>query len=134
LLPAAGAASGDGSGLAGIAGLRGRPANVQATRERDRIRDIVLSHNPAIQDCYRHQLKGNAALKGKATVRFTIDHMGRVVNAEIVHSEMTSDGVPVALAQMEDCILNKIRKWRDFGQVDESHGDVTFRQTYNFGY
>jgi hypothetical protein len=131
LLPSAGTASGDGSGFAR---LRSRPANVQATRERDRIRDIVLSHNPAIQDCYRHQLKGNAALKGKVTVRFTIDPKGRVVSAEVVHSEMTSDGVPIALAQMEDCILNKIRKWRDFGQVDESQGDVTFRQTYNFGY
>jgi len=132
LLPSAG--SGDDSGLPGIARLRARPSNVQATRERDRIRDIVLSHNPAIQDCYRHQLKGNAALKGKVTVRFTIDHLGRVVNAEIVHSEMASDGVPIALAQMEECILNKIRKWRDFGQVDETQGDVTFRQTYNFGY
>ncbi|MDZ7360557.1 MAG: AgmX/PglI C-terminal domain-containing protein [candidate division KSB1 bacterium] len=133
LLSTDGAAT-EGSGLPGIARLRARPANVQATRDRDRIRDIVLSHNPAIQDCYRHQLKGNAALKGKVTVRFTIDPMGRVVNAEIVHSEMTSDGVPVALAQMEECILNKIRKWRDFGQVDETQGDVTFRQTYNFGY
>ena len=134
LLPSAGGASGDGSGLPGISGLRARPANVQATRDRDRIRDIVLAHNPAIQDCYRHQLKGNAALKGKVMVRFTIAPRGRVVSAEVVHSEMTADGVPIALAQMEECILNKIRKWRDFGQVDESQGGVTFRQTYHFGY
>jgi hypothetical protein len=118
----------------GISGLRSRPANEKATRDREKIRETVLAHNPAIQDCYRRQLKGNAALKGKVTVRFTINHMGYVVHAEIVSADMTADGAPIVLPEMEECILTKIRKWRDFGQVDESQSDVTFRQTYNFGY
>jgi len=118
----------------GISGLRSRPTNGHTTRNRDKIREIILAHNPAIQDCYRRQLKGNAALKGKVTVRFTINTMGYVVYAEIVSTDMTADGVPIVLSEMEECILTKIRKWRDFGQVDESQGELTFRQTYNFGY
>lgn len=118
----------------GISGLRSRPNNLQATRDPNKIREVVLAHNPAIQDCYRRQLKGNAALKGKVTVRFTINPLGYVVNAEIVNGVMTADGLPVMLPEMEECILTKIRKWRDFGQVQATQGDVTFRQTYNFGY
>jgi hypothetical protein len=120
--------------MPGITGLRSRPPGGQATRDRNKIREVVLAHNPAIQDCYRRQLKGNAALKGKVTVRFTINTMGSVVHAEIVNAEMTADGVPVILTEMSECILSKIRKWHDFGQVDESQGELTFRQTYNFGY
>lgn len=133
LLPVSPAHSG-AAPLAGITGLRGRPAKGPATRDRERIREIVLAHSPAIQDCYRRQLKGNAALKGKVSVRFTVNPLGYVSEVEVVKSEMMADGVPVQLPQLEECILGKIRKWRDFGQVDDSQGDVTFRQTYNFGY
>jgi hypothetical protein len=120
--------------MPGISGLRPRPAIGQATRDRDKIREVVLAHNPAIQDCYRRQLKDNTALKGKVTVRFTINPLGYIVHAEILNTEITADGAPVTLAEMEECILTKIRRWRDFGKVDEAQGDVTFRQTYNFGY
>lgn len=118
----------------GLAGLRSRPANGQASRERDKIRDLVTAHNPAIQDCYRKQLKGNAALKGKVTVRFTVNPMGHVIDAEVIKSAMTSGATAVVLPELEECIVNKIRNWRDFGQVDESTGDMTYRQTYVFGY
>ena len=122
------------SGAASLAGLRSRALKGRATRDRDRIREIVLAHNPAIQDCYRRQLKGNPTLKGKVAVRFTVNSLGYVSEVEIVKSEMMADGALVQLPQMEICILEKIRKWRDFGRVDETQGDVTFRQTYNFGY
>jgi len=118
----------------GVSGLRSRPANGHATRERDKIRDLVAAHNPAIQDCYRKQLKGDTALKGKVTVRFTVNPIGHVVDAQVVKSAMTSGAAPVTLPELEACILNKIQKWRDFGQVDESTGEVTYRQTYVFGY
>ncbi|MCI0697327.1 AgmX/PglI C-terminal domain-containing protein [candidate division KSB1 bacterium] len=118
----------------GISGLRMRPTNGHATRERDKIRDLVAAHNPAIQDCYRKQLKGDTALKGKVTVRFTVNPLGHVVDAQVVKSAMTSGTEPVTLPELEACILNKIRNWRDFGQVDESTGEVTYRQTYVFGY
>jgi hypothetical protein len=118
----------------GISGLRSRPANGQATRERDKIRDLVAAHNPAIQDCYRKQLKGDTALKGKVTVRFTVNPMGYVVDAQVVKSAMMSDATPVTLPELDACILDRIRNWRDFGQVDESTGAVTYRQTYVFGY
>jgi hypothetical protein len=118
----------------GVSGLRSRPSNGYATRERDKIRDLVAAHNPAIQDCYRKQLKGDIALKGKVTVRFTVNPTGHVVDAQVVKSAMMSGAEPVTLPDLEACIVNKIRNWRDFGQVDESTGEVTYRQTYVFGY
>ncbi|MGH7595498.1 MAG: AgmX/PglI C-terminal domain-containing protein, partial [bacterium] len=118
----------------GVSGLRSRPANGHATRERDKIRDLVAAHNPAIQDCYRKQLKGNTALKGKVTVRFTVNTVGHVVDAQVMKSAMMAGAELVTLPELEACILNRIRNWRDFGQVDESTGEVTYRQTYVFGY
>lgn len=118
----------------GLVGLRSRPTNGYATRDREKIRELVLAHNPAIQDCYRYQLKNNPTLKGKITIRFTINPSGHVIDARVYSSSFTSDAMPIELPEMEDCILNKIRKWRDFGQVDEVIGEVTLRQTYVFGY
>jgi hypothetical protein len=73
-------------------------------------------------------------LKGKITIRFTINPSGHVVDARVYSFAFTMDSVPVELPDMTDCILNKIRNWRDFGQVDEAIGNLTFRQTYVFGY
>ena len=119
---------------AGIGGLRARPVNGYSTREKETIRQLVAAHNPAIQDCYRRQLKGNAALKGKVTVRFVVNTIGHVIDAQVVKSEMMADGAPISLPEMEQCILGKILKWRDFGQVEPATGDMMFRQTYVFGY
>ncbi|MDZ7343277.1 MAG: AgmX/PglI C-terminal domain-containing protein [candidate division KSB1 bacterium] len=115
-------------------GLRSRPTNGSVTRDPEKIREQVLAHNPAIQDCYRYQLKNNPTLKGKITVRFTINPSGHVINAQVYSSSFTSDSMPIELPEMEDCILNKVRKWRDFGQVEETIGEITLRQTYVFGY
>jgi hypothetical protein len=118
----------------GVTGLRSRPTNGQTTRDREKIREIVSAHNPAIQDCYRKALKSLPTLKGTITVRFTISPAGYIAGAEVVSSSLTVDSVPIKLAEMEACILNKIVKWRDFGQVDESVGNVTVKQKYAFGY
>jgi hypothetical protein len=118
----------------GIGGLRSRLVNGYSTRDKETIRQLVAAHNPAIQDCYRRQLKGNAALKGKVTVRFVIDPTGHVIEAQVIKAEMAVEGAPISLPEMEKCILSKIFKWRDFGQADPSLGDMMFRQTYVFGY
>ncbi len=107
--------------------FRERPKQVFEHRDLQRIRKVVLSHNLAIQDCYRYELKQNPELKGKITVRFSIDYTGSVTDAEIVRSTMN-------LPRMENCILNRIRRWNDFAPVSPDQGTVSIRHTYVFGY
>jgi hypothetical protein len=108
------------------AGLRTRPKRKYARRTADRIKETVLGHNPAIQDCYRLELKTNPDLSGKITVRITISPAGRVTYAEIV-------GSTIQLPAFEYCLIEKIRRWNDFGEVDDVQGHITFRHTYVFG-
>ncbi len=112
---------------AGLDGLRARAEIEQASREPKVLKEIVLAHNPAIQDCYRAQLKNNAQLKGKVEVRLKISPQGYVKEVGIIAST-------IDLPELEHCILTKIARWKDFGKVDSSLGDVTLRQTYVFGY
>lgn len=109
-----------------FAGLRTRPKKKFARRNVEQIRETVMGHNPAIQDCYRLALKTNPDLRGKVTVRITVSPEGRVTYAEIVSSTMN-------LPSLEYCIIEKIRRWNDFGVVDDVQGHVTFRHTYVFG-
>jgi len=111
----------------GIGGLRGRPETGQASRDPKVLKEIVMAHNPAIQDCYRAQLKMNPQLKGKVEVRFKISPPGYVTEVSILSST-------IDLPELQRCILSKIARWKDFGRVDSSFGEVSLRQTYVFGY
>ncbi|RMF66114.1 MAG: TonB family protein [Calditrichaeota bacterium] len=96
-------------------------------RNPDDIQAVVLRHNKAIQYCYERQLKRNPKLRGKIVVRFTITPEGTVKDVEIVYSDLNN-------AAVERCVVNRIRRWNDFGVVDASLGNTTIRQTYAFGY
>jgi hypothetical protein len=97
------------------------------SRDPDAVSAVVNSHNAAIQYCYQRALRRNPDLKGKLVVRFTITPEGTVKNVEVVSSTLNDPDVI-------DCILSRIRRWDDFGAIDPSLGDATFRQVYAFGY
>ncbi|MDZ7372894.1 MAG: TonB family protein [candidate division KSB1 bacterium] len=97
------------------------------SRDPDAVSAVVSSHNAAIQYCYQRALRRNPDLKGKVVVRFTITPEGTVKNVEVVSSTLNDPDVI-------DCILSRIRRWDDFGAIDPSLGDATFRQVYAFGY
>ncbi len=109
------------------AGLVSQTRPVYERRSVERIRRVVMSHNPAIQDCYRRELKENPDLKGKITVRFAIDPEGYVVEAEIVNSTFH-------LPRLENCIVRRIARWNDFARVSPEQGIVSIKHTYIFGY
>ncbi len=113
-----------------IAGLSSRPKIIYDRWDINRIRNVVLAHSPAIQDCYRSQLKYNPGLKGKIMVRFTIDVNGRVTEAEILRTEMNVEDV----SELEQCILQRMLRWNDFGRVSPDQGKVSIRHTYVFEY
>lgn len=97
------------------------------TRSPEEISKIMLAHNRTIQDCYKHALKRDNSLKGKIVVKFTVNPDGEVNDVQIVKSNLNN-------SNLERCILRRIERWKDFGFCDPKIGDLTYKQTYVFGY
>lgn len=129
----------EGTGVAGGVSLsrQGKialsgPARVQgaargtAQRDPDVITRVINSHSGAIEYCYNQELKINPNLKGEVIVEFTISPDGHVTRARIVSSTLNNPKV-------ERCIVNNIRRWRDFPKIDTAAGEVTIRQKFIFG-
>lgn len=96
-------------------------------RSPEAIQEVLIAHNAAVRYCYERELKRTPTLKGKISVRITVDPNGYVKGAEIVTSTLNN-------TRVERCILARIRLWKDFQPIRAEEGDVTFRQTYTFGY
>ncbi len=110
--------------------LNGRAGNGHVPgvkRDPKKVREVVLSHYSAIQDCYNQELKNNANLKGKVIVRFVISPKGHVIHASIVSSTIPAK-------EMLDCLLSRILNWNDFSPIHPSSGNMAIKQTYVFGF
>ncbi len=94
-------------------------------KSRDVVR-IVRSHMKALEDCYKQGLKMDPDLKGKILIRFSINPDGEVIYASAISSTLNN-------SQVENCILSKIRRWRDFPPCDPAFGNKTYRQSFKFG-
>lgn len=102
-------------------------ANAKAiTRSAQEVIRVVQSHTRALQDCYKQELRYDPGISGKVIVRFTIDPDGNVTSASVISSTLNSP-------RMEECILNRIKRWRNFPACDPSVGDKTYRQSFSFG-
>jgi TonB family protein len=95
-------------------------------RSPDVIREVLLRHVNVVKYCYERALRQNPELKGKVAVRITVVPDGSVSDADIVSSTLNN-------ADVEQCILSRIRMWKDFEPIDPIEGSVTFKQTYTFG-
>jgi TonB family protein len=104
-----------------------KPSGMGGARDIDKVTAIVISHSPAIQYCYERELKRNSDLKGKIAIRFTINPTGGVSDVKIISSTLENENV-------ERCILARVSRWDDFGVIDPSLGNTTFRQVYTFGF
>ena len=96
------------------------------TRSTQDVLRIVQSHTRALQDCYKQELRYDPGINGKIVVRFIIDVDGNVKDASVVTSTLNSP-------RMEECILNRIKRWRNFPPCDPSVGDKIYRQSFSFG-
>lgn len=102
-------------------------ANTMAkTRSTQDVLRIVQSHTRALQDCYKQELKYDPNVNGKIIVRFILDSDGNVKEASIASSTLNSP-------RMEECIVNRIKRWRNFPPCDPALGDKTYRQSFSFG-
>jgi hypothetical protein len=113
--------------MAEESGVDERPVGMVGARDIDKVAAVVMAHSPAIQYCYERELKRNPDFKGKIAVRFTINPAGAVIDVEIISTTLENDNV-------ERCILARIGRWDDFGPIEPSLGNTTFRQVYTFGF
>ncbi len=103
------------------------PKNHQKMRSPEQVTAVILSHNQSIQDCYKQILKRRPSVKGKIVLRFSVTTAGTIRKVEIIQSTLND-------RQLENCIIRRVKRWNDFGPCDPVIGDVTYRQTYVFGY
>jgi len=96
-------------------------------RSQDEVAAIVARHTAAIQSCYQSELRRSPNLQGKLVVRFVISPQGTVESVTIVASTLNNE-------RAENCVVNRIRRWDDFGAIDPRKGKMTIRQVYTFGY
>lgn len=96
-------------------------------RKSEHVTRVVNSHNRAIQDCFKQVLKKAPGTKGKVVVRFSVAPNGHVTSVQVIKSTIEDE-------RMMRCIVSRISRWRDFGECDPSLGDLSYRQTYVFGY
>jgi len=96
------------------------------TRAAQEVIRVVQSHTRALQDCYKQELRYDPTITGRILVRFTIDPGGTVIGASIISSTLNSP-------RMEECLLNRIKRWRNFSPCDPAIGDKTYRQSFSFG-
>jgi TonB family protein len=100
---------------------------VSGSRDQDAVAAVVTKHTSAIQSCYQRELKRSPNLRGKLVVRFVINPQGMVESVTVVSSTLNN-------ATVENCVVQRIKRWDDFGAIDPTKGNSTIRQVYTFGY
>lgn len=73
--------------------------------DKDVIMKVIKRHQNEIKFCYEQELQQNAALAGKVAVAWTIDPSGGVSEAAVSESSIGN-------ANVESCILQRIRRWK----------------------
>jgi hypothetical protein len=111
--------------IAAPAEVRGKGSKA-ANRNADVITKVIRSHQGAIDFCYQKEAKLNPNLKGEITISFSITPDGRTRSVKVVRNTLNS-------SEIERCIVQKVRGWRDFPKIDRSEGNVTVSQKYAFG-
>jgi TonB family protein len=73
--------------------------------DKDTIFKVVRRHQSEIKFCYERALASDQKLAGKVTVAWTIDPTGAVSEANLAESTLDN-------ANVEACVLERIRRWR----------------------
>jgi hypothetical protein len=83
---------------------------------------ILDQHKGAIYQLYNRALRQNPTLEGKITIKLEIDHLGKVVEAAIVSSELKD-------AELESAILRRVRM---ITFPPSNVSGTTINQTFDF--
>jgi TonB family protein len=85
-------------------------------RSRSEIVRVVMTNIAALRYAYNHRLREKPGLRGKVTIRFAVDELGKVLFCEVVQSTLHDP-------ELENAVLARIRRWR-FDRIDKP-GDIT---------
>ncbi|GAC1336233.1 MAG: hypothetical protein NVSMB23_00540 [Myxococcales bacterium] len=123
--------SGRGRGGYGDADLGGRgkqetefipgKTTVVGGLSRDVINRIIQRHYNEIKYCYEKELSRNPSLYGKVALLFVIDGAGKVSDALVQQSTLSSEPV-------ESCMVNHVRRWA----FPQPEGGGTVEVTYPY--
>jgi TonB family protein len=83
----------------------GGPPHIVGGLDKDTIFKVVKRHQSEIKFCYERALASDQKLAGKVTVAWTIDPTGAVSEANLAESTLDN-------ANVEACVLERIRRWR----------------------
>ncbi len=87
--------------------------------DKDVIMKVIKRHQNEIKFCYELELQKNASLAGKVGVAWTIDPAGGVSEANVNESSIGN-------ANVESCIVQRIRRWKFPEPVGGGVVNVTF--------
>jgi hypothetical protein len=96
-------------------------------RDPDEIQRVIARHRPMIEYCYRKGISHNAGMQGYVKIQFYISHSGEVIPESIKILNSTIND-----RQVEQCIKNYIKRWRNFEVLDESMGIARVTQKFIF--
>ena len=88
---------------------------------RDVINRIIQRHYNEVKYCYEKELTRDPGLYGKVSVLFVIDGTGRVADALVQQTTLSSEPV-------ESCILQHVKRW----VFPQPEGGSTVQVTYPY--
>jgi len=106
---------------------KGRAAKT-VQRNRQAITEVVLLNKNQVQYCYWNYKRRDSSLKGRVTVKFTIDPAGKVIKVHFHRSNWYGNRLG---RDVERCIKDVINRWR-FEPINEKAGNVTANVVYVF--
>lgn len=97
------ARSSDGSPARYVAADEDEDASLPAL-DQSVIKDVIVSHMPAIKYCYNQELKKDPDLAGKVVIKFTVGPKGTVTRTEVKETTLKNKDV-------ESCMVTEIKAW-----------------------
>ena len=108
-----------GSGASSFSYPVKEEAVVEGGLDREAVDLVVMKNLGQIIYCYEMGLQQKVGLRGRVLVDFTINSQGRVSSCSISNSSLRS-------AQVENCMMNKIKNWKFPQPVGGVNVDVNY--------
>jgi hypothetical protein len=107
--------------------LLNEPEIQSGYRDPNEIDRVIYQYRPMIEYCFKKEARIQSGLRGYVKVQFKISYEGYVIpeSIKIINSTIRSK-------QVEQCIKNYIKRWRNFERLDESMGLAKVVQKFVF--
>ncbi len=107
--------------------LLNEPEIQSGYRDPNEIDRVIYQYRPMIEHCFKKESRIQSGLRGYVKVQFNISYEGYVIpeSIRIINSTIRSK-------QVEQCIKNYIKRWRNFERLDESMGMAKVVQKFVF--